>query len=191
MSATLTIADMLLAAILAEPDDNGLRLIYADWLDDNGDEAGRAHATFIREQIRVSNSLSVTRGGRAFVFYLPDSQVETADPGVIKCPDWAEWVRIRRGFIEGVQCELQAWLDHGADFVRAHPITRVALADVCAVQRARLAIISRRASKVTSTRWGVAIATDKTWPLRDVGWHPTREAAEKALSDVLLEHARS
>ena len=30
----------LLRAICAEPDDDGLRLIYADWLEEGGDPAG-------------------------------------------------------------------------------------------------------------------------------------------------------
>jgi uncharacterized protein (TIGR02996 family) len=40
----------LLAAIIAAPDDDTPRLVYADWLDEYGDAAGRARAEFIRAQ---------------------------------------------------------------------------------------------------------------------------------------------
>src|SRR5262245_14967745 len=47
----------LLAAILAQPDEDVPRLMYADWLDEHGDAAGRGHAAVIRLQIEL------TRGG--------------------------------------------------------------------------------------------------------------------------------
>lgn len=56
----MTPEDALLRDILAEPDDNGLRLIYADWLDDHGD-ADRAE--FVRVQVeRASPPLPDLRG---------------------------------------------------------------------------------------------------------------------------------
>lgn len=41
----------LLAAVLAAPDDDGPRLVYADWLDEHGDPA---RAEFIRVQIELA-----------------------------------------------------------------------------------------------------------------------------------------
>lgn len=46
----MTEGDALLRAIIEEPDCNDLRLIYADWLGDNGQDA---RAEFIRLQIAV------------------------------------------------------------------------------------------------------------------------------------------
>src|SRR5262245_47497655 len=43
----MTPGDALLEAVRAEPDDEGLRLVYADWLEENGD---LAHAELIRVQ---------------------------------------------------------------------------------------------------------------------------------------------
>src|ERR1700733_7459762 len=40
-----------LDAILNEPDEMAHRLVYADWLDDRGDEPSRDRAEFIRAQI--------------------------------------------------------------------------------------------------------------------------------------------
>lgn len=44
-------AALLLAAILADPADDTSRLVYADWLEENGDEA---RAEFIRVQIKLA-----------------------------------------------------------------------------------------------------------------------------------------
>jgi uncharacterized protein (TIGR02996 family) len=46
----------LLAAILAQPEEDTPRLVYADWLDEHGDAAGRARAEFIRLQIELARS---------------------------------------------------------------------------------------------------------------------------------------
>ena len=43
--------EAFLEAITANPDDDGLRLVYADWLDDQGDVA---RAEFIRVQIELA-----------------------------------------------------------------------------------------------------------------------------------------
>jgi uncharacterized protein (TIGR02996 family) len=51
-----------LAAIRAEPDDDTHRLVYADWLDDQGGESSVARA----EYIRLSIELHRTRTGRSF-----------------------------------------------------------------------------------------------------------------------------
>src|SRR4051794_22325861 len=40
--------DAFLQAIRQTPDDDTTRLVYADWLDEQGDEASRARAAFIR-----------------------------------------------------------------------------------------------------------------------------------------------
>src|SRR5262245_46162790 len=50
----MTERDALLAAVLAEPDDDGPRLVFADWLDDHGEPE---RAELIRLQIdRVRRS---------------------------------------------------------------------------------------------------------------------------------------
>lgn len=49
----MTDADFL-PAILTAPDDDTPRLIYADWLEEHGGDAGRARAEFIRVQCRLA-----------------------------------------------------------------------------------------------------------------------------------------
>lgn len=45
--------DALFRAILLDPDDDTPRLIYADWLEDQGDDSQQARARFIRAQIEA------------------------------------------------------------------------------------------------------------------------------------------
>ncbi len=52
----------LLAAILAEPEADNLRLIYADWLDDHEQES---RAEFIRVQIELANPAWATHDGQS------------------------------------------------------------------------------------------------------------------------------
>src|SRR5262249_3701076 len=52
ISNTMTHHDAFLQDILARPDDDAPRLIYADWLEDNGDPQ---RAQFIRLQIELAN----------------------------------------------------------------------------------------------------------------------------------------
>jgi uncharacterized protein (TIGR02996 family) len=47
----MTDADALLAAVLAEPDDDGPRLVYADWLEEHGESA---RAEFVRTQLALT-----------------------------------------------------------------------------------------------------------------------------------------
>lgn len=43
-------ADAFLEAILQDPDDDTPRLIFADWLEEQGDSASAARAEFVRVQ---------------------------------------------------------------------------------------------------------------------------------------------
>src|SRR5262245_39882033 len=47
-------AKQLLAEVCECPDDDGPRLVYADWLEEHGDEAERERAEFIRVQVRLA-----------------------------------------------------------------------------------------------------------------------------------------
>jgi uncharacterized protein (TIGR02996 family) len=47
--------DAFLQAIIENPEDDTHRLVYADWLEENGDELGMAHARLIRVQCDLAN----------------------------------------------------------------------------------------------------------------------------------------
>ena len=52
----MTDRDALYAAILAAPDDDNPRLVYADYLDDTGVRADAIRARFIRNQVALSRA---------------------------------------------------------------------------------------------------------------------------------------
>jgi uncharacterized protein (TIGR02996 family) len=100
-----------IAAIREEPNDDAPRLVCADWLEEQGDEAGVARAEFIRIQIERAN--------------LPPEDVrhsalQARELRLLKrfVPVWCgphfvfKKVRFRRGFIEGVHLHLRHFLHH-------------------------------------------------------------------------------
>lgn len=152
---TATAGDVLLRDILDNPGDDGLRLIYADWLEDHGDPE---RAEFVRVQVELAMP------GPASPYH-PDRQAEQHlrwlwrfHPAVARrraglrrrerellafhawgwsgreLPDLrgvtgeGDWT-FRRGFVEEVRCPLAAWLAHGPAVVAAHPVTRVVATD--------------------------------------------------------------
>jgi uncharacterized protein (TIGR02996 family) len=99
--------EALFRAILEGPDDDAVRLVFADWLDENGDEADRKRAELIRLQCELAN--------------LPDDDPRYAElearerrlvaehagawlgPLAGKLPGW----RFQRGFVESLGLSLE------------------------------------------------------------------------------------
>jgi len=54
----------LLAALAADPDDDTVRLVYADFLDEQGTESGTARAEFIRAQIELARPAQRGEGAK-------------------------------------------------------------------------------------------------------------------------------
>lgn len=122
--AMKTDGEALLVAILDDPCDDALRLIYADWLDEDGQPE---RARYIREQI-----LSDPEGCRPRLHHYaqriwPDSITSLVGKKG-EYPDGWDW-QWRRGFVESVRCPLDSWLEHGPQIVRAHPVTKVESTD--------------------------------------------------------------
>jgi uncharacterized protein (TIGR02996 family) len=146
----------LLADILANPEDDTVRLVLADWMDEHGDPE---RAEFIRVQVELAR--------------LPPKLVTCSDMGYpysVDCPECQEddrrealrrrersllagprpdvyenevvWFnagdgtdawrttfrpRWRRGFVEAVVCRAADWLAHAAALLARHPIREVTL----------------------------------------------------------------
>lgn len=66
MTPTATIADAFLADIIDHPDDDASRLVFADWLEENG-EAERAE--FIRVQVRLARATVALWQSAPFIPY--------------------------------------------------------------------------------------------------------------------------
>ncbi len=118
----------LLQAVLADPDDDAVRLVYADWFEDNGDPD---RAEFIRLQLerahRPRHDLARWRPGER------ERALEQAHR--------AEWLAsllplirsaslfFERGFPGRAHCEVDAFVGWDESVWRAAPITEVSLTD--------------------------------------------------------------
>jgi uncharacterized protein (TIGR02996 family) len=118
--------DALLADILANPEDDGPRLVYADWLDEH---AQPERAEFIRLQVEYA-SLDEDDPRRQALERRSVQVIQ--DFNVRPRPEWAkgidaiaaEW-RYRRGFVEEVTLPAATFLERAADLFRVAPVRSV------------------------------------------------------------------
>jgi uncharacterized protein (TIGR02996 family) len=142
----MTHHDGFLTAILAEPEEDSHRLVFADWLDENGDPD---RAAFIRVQCELAalgrvrlpdGSWGVRTGcpeddARERVLRRRERELVRANGPV--------WVKalfagdgfdrrcvFRRGFLAEVTLPCGQWMRHGLALVRAAPLERVTLSNL-------------------------------------------------------------
>lgn len=150
MTTVESAKDAILQDIIANPEDDGLRLIYADWLEDNGDGMDSLLAEFIRIQCRIAQmeiesghpkttplawsckcdvcvAAVPIRKREAELLPLISSYTPyiVPDPSIVLV-DWA----FRRGFIHAISCEVEVWLNHGKTLCNYHPLNKVDIAYV-------------------------------------------------------------
>jgi uncharacterized protein (TIGR02996 family) len=143
----MTTLDDLLRAVLADPADDGARLAYADWLEEEGQTE---RAEFVRVQVALAVETRKTYQVRL------KRRLKQMCRGVVTLRRWT-WTNyvlddlgwglsingwpfcvvpvvphatFRRGFVESVTCSCADWLAHGPAVVAAQPVTAVRLADV-------------------------------------------------------------
>jgi len=151
-------AAAILARILAEPREDTHRLVYADWLEENGDPA---RAEFVRDCVSVlarhtdcpvrladltrSRPVPLRCGAcdycqsrrRAERFHsryswFGGNYAVCFEPTPLDgpVPDGPGLTLVvSRGFVSAVRCPLADWLRHGPAVVRAHPVEWVTLND--------------------------------------------------------------
>jgi uncharacterized protein (TIGR02996 family) len=156
----VTDGNALLRAILANPADEVLRLVYADWLDEAGDFD---RASFIRIQMEAARvpSAGLTPAEERLL-----GSAEGAGNPRQRRREWAlppalrnEWPaevggwEWRRGFAEIWHCPLAVWEALGPAVAAATPLRRVELSD-CEPQGGR--------TNPRMPRW--------TWFRDDAGW---------------------
>lgn len=136
----------LLQDVCQHPEEDGPRLVMADWYEDNGQPE---RAEFIRAQVELA--------GLAPVEYMSESELCFHDDPQQFCyqcrglrdrakellnahglsewvPDgWEGWVKgklaFRRGFIESLVLPRADWMKHGKALAKASPLTEVRLSD--------------------------------------------------------------
>jgi uncharacterized protein (TIGR02996 family) len=131
----------LLAAIIADPDEDTLRLAYADWLDENADslpkarrEPALARAALIRLHVQMAG---LVFGSRGFHKRYDELQSREWELGTQK--HYKAWVAelegitpargvdfyYHRGLFGEVACSAKYFVEHGAALFAAAPITAV------------------------------------------------------------------
>src|SRR5205085_8409377 len=94
-------ADPLLAAVIADPDDDTVRLALADWLDENGDEA---RAEFVRVQVKLARLPAWDREAKLLRFRERVLLLRHGDEWRSRLPKIAgiSWGKFERGFVSEV-----------------------------------------------------------------------------------------
>jgi uncharacterized protein (TIGR02996 family) len=125
----------LLQAILDDPEDDGLRLVYADWLEEHGEPE---RAEFIRVQLELEPHRFAIDRPRVRELLAREAELlgryedQWLGPAVLA---WrAEWAAsdppagygpfFRRGVPEVAALHLDSLLGHGQDLLAAHPTLR-------------------------------------------------------------------
>src|SRR5436309_13148001 len=100
----MTDRDALLAAVLADPEDDLPRLVFADWLEETGHPANAARAAFVRAQV-AAERLPPASAERAGLEARAAELFGAYGAGWNRqLPEWVSWqdteVGYRRGFVE-------------------------------------------------------------------------------------------
>jgi uncharacterized protein (TIGR02996 family) len=112
-------------AIWDDPDDDGVRLIYADWLEEQGDPRGE----FIRLQVELARApVDDPRRSewecRAHQL-LEDNEAEWLG----SLERWVRGWRFHRGFVEAVEVEPRRFRAHADALMKAAPIRHLSLVE--------------------------------------------------------------
>jgi uncharacterized protein (TIGR02996 family) len=152
----MTDGDALLAAVIANPDEDTPRLIYADWLQENGQPD---RAEFIR--LQIERELGVANTNRYWELRRRESALLSK-----RKKEWVRSVRqllpgsrceFRRGFVEAVETEASLYLRSEAELYAAAPLRDVVVRNV--PNFVELSLRPRpqsvRLRAITSPGWGV------------------------------------
>src|SRR5450432_1909805 len=98
----------LLAAILASPADDAPRLVYADWLDENGDTS---RAAFIRVQVALARLPTTDPKHAELVRIERKLWSKHLAEWTAWAPRWIEITGFHRGFLERIRCDAKVYLE--------------------------------------------------------------------------------
>ena len=136
--------DALLRAILLNPAEDTPRLVYADWLQENG---GDEYAEFIRGSVEIAVIARANRAGLGTIdsdvrqedlFYREAVLSRTVYPRHVHPVfnwltsvgiDYGSCVFNRGDFLAEISCTLATFMEHAKALFSAHPIERVTLTD--------------------------------------------------------------
>jgi uncharacterized protein (TIGR02996 family) len=101
--------DAFLRAIIENPDDDAPRLIYADWLDEQGQSE---RAEFIRVQCQLARMAEEDPRRQALEERAEELFAEHKDEWTAELPDFVERCEFRRGFLTRVIAPAAKFLKH-------------------------------------------------------------------------------
>jgi uncharacterized protein (TIGR02996 family) len=124
----MTYPDAFVRAIAESLYDDTPRLIFADWLDDHGDQA---RAEFIRIQCELEPMRDQYEIDRAAELHRRENELlwKYEKKWLGKMPEWDDWrpdpaVKFRRGFVDTVSMPVRTFLDLGPKVLRSYPTIR-------------------------------------------------------------------
>jgi uncharacterized protein (TIGR02996 family) len=125
-----TDTEPFLQRIRAFPDDDVPRLIFADWLDEQGDERSVARASFIRVQIALARLPE--DDPRRSSLLISERALLDAHRGEWEAPfrGLAHSPVFRRGFVEEVKIAARQYLRQAHELFAAGPVRHLHLIDV-------------------------------------------------------------
>src|SRR5690348_16398358 len=146
-----TEAEAFLQRIRAYPDDDTPRLIFADWLEEQGDEAAAARAKFIRVQIALARLDEDAAGDepppRRSERASARAALTAANRDLLNAyrEEWSAPFRglttaheFRRGFVEKVRVPARQFVRRAHELFAAGPIRHIDLIDVGGTLQAAL-----------------------------------------------------
>lgn len=201
-ATTCDTGSSLLRAVLADPASDAARLIYADWLEEQGE---RDRAEFVRVQVELAKPHRGIEKLIATVGHLVSPSAvanmrQQAKPELVererelwaqnrqawevRCPGFdlgpasrAWWVR---GFLTEIHLPLSAFLEHARDLFSRHPITAVVISD---------AVIHPSGGNDTYYLGGLGRFPKEYW--RRLDGLPSVRAVQDAVSGVCVHWGRS
>jgi uncharacterized protein (TIGR02996 family) len=121
----------ILQAILADPDDDTPRLVYADWLDEHGNESERARAEFIRLQIDLARQDTDSPRRREQAFRARTLLDQHRQEWLAPFQDIVQHEPLFvRGFVEKIDLTSEDLEEHGDELFRSLPIRRLWVTDL-------------------------------------------------------------
>lgn len=141
----MTDGELLLRGVLEEPADDTARLVYADWLDENGEPE---RAEFVRVQVELSNrgypgplshraaAIAIADVakleplvGRSVAILYSHVADWLGDPFILIDPQYVRDWSWSRGFLVHIEIPFSDFMEHAEAIFAAHPITSVRLVD--------------------------------------------------------------
>jgi uncharacterized protein (TIGR02996 family) len=117
-------------ALQQEPQDDALRLVFADFLEDCGDEESSARAELIRVQVKLASLSTCSPGAAELIPELTARQTELlARWRTVWLGEWADKLHgctFRRGMVEAIEADASVFLDNAEGWFGEWPTLTVA-----------------------------------------------------------------